>query len=344
MTKWRKVAVQASAGLMPGVAPVIISASRATDIPAFYGEWLVNRLKAGYVKWLNPFNRVPQYVSFEDTRVIVFWTKNPAPIIPLLQEITKRGIHYYFTVTLNDYEAEGLEPGVPPLEERIESFIRLSELLGRQKVIWRFDPLFLTGTGDIDTLLNKIARVGNRVHAYTEQLIISFADIANYRKVRRNLDRAGVTWRTFSETDITRVAAGLDKLNAAWGLTVRTCGESVDLSEYGIAQGSCIDADLMARLFHHDSKLMAFLGGRFAAGNSLFEQSADMCEPGGRRTALKDPGQRPACLCMMAKDIGQYDTCPHHCLYCYANTSFRTVQKNSLFSTREGELITSNGP
>ncbi len=339
MAKWRKVHIHTSAGMMPGVAPVIISASRATDIPAFYGEWFINRLKAGYVKWLNPFNRVPQYVSFADTRVIVFWTKNPAPIMPLLHEITHQGIHYYFTVTLNDYEAEGLEPGVPPLEERIETFIRLSELLGRQKVIWRFDPLILTGREDIGTLLNKVARIGNRIHKYTEQLVISFADIDNYRKVKLNLDKAGVKWRTFSEADITQLAVGLAQLNSSWGLAIKTCGESVNLSEYGISQGSCIDAGLMIRLFHHDSKLMDFLGVRLTNG-SLFENFAGTDALGGINATLKDSGQRQDCLCITAKDIGQYDTCPHHCLYCYANTSFNTVEKNYSSSTKDGESIT----
>jgi DNA repair photolyase len=338
MATWKKIQIHTSDGLKPAVAPVIISASRATDIPAFYGEWLVNRLKAGYVKWLNPFNHVPQYISFAEARVIIFWTKNPAPIMPLLSEFENRNIHYYFTVTLNDYETEGLEPGVPPLEDRIDTFIRLAERLGRSRVIWRFDPFILTGGADVGTLLDKVARIGNRIHNHTEQLTISFADIENYRKVQWKLAKAGIRWRALTEADMVRLAAGLEKLNAHWGLAVKTCGESVDLTAYGIAKGSCVDAGLMVRLFRHDPKLMEFLGIR-SEGADLFGEpgTAEAGATDGLR--WKDAGQRPQCLCAAAKDIGRYDTCPHHCLYCYANTSSAIADKNYSARTRDGESM-----
>ena len=101
------------------LAPVIISASRSTDIPAFYAKWFINRLRAGYCVWYNPFNQKPTYVSFANCKVVVFWTKNPKPLIPYLHELDERGIHYYFQFTVNDYEAEGFEPNVRPLTERI---------------------------------------------------------------------------------------------------------------------------------------------------------------------------------------------------------------------------------
>ena len=101
-------------------APIIISASRSTDIPAFYAEWFVNRLKVGYCVWYNPFNQQPIYVSFKNCKVVVFWTKNPKPLIPLLKILDEKGIHYYFQFTLNDYEKEGFEPNMPTLEKRRE--------------------------------------------------------------------------------------------------------------------------------------------------------------------------------------------------------------------------------
>lgn len=115
------------------VRPVIISASRSTDIPAFYAKWFINRLKAGYCVWYNPFNQQPMYISFQNTKVVVFWTKNPEPIIEYLPELDKRGIHYYFQVTLNDYEQEGFEPNIPPLHDRIAVFRNLSEKIGKEK-------------------------------------------------------------------------------------------------------------------------------------------------------------------------------------------------------------------
>lgn len=137
-----KIQLETDAGLfVDAQAPVIISASRATDIPAFYAKWFINRLKAGYVIWHNPFNQQPMYVSFKNCKVIVFWTKNPKPLIPLLHKIDQAGLHYYFQFTLNDYMKERLEPNVPPLDARIKMFKELSNPIGKEKVIWRFDPI-----------------------------------------------------------------------------------------------------------------------------------------------------------------------------------------------------------
>ena len=119
--------------VVDGNAPVIVSASRSTDIPAFYAKWFINRLAAGYCVWYNPFNQKAMRISFNKTKVIVFWTKNPEPLIEYLPELDKRGIRYYFQFTLNDYESEGFEPNVPALEQRIETFKRLSSLIGKEK-------------------------------------------------------------------------------------------------------------------------------------------------------------------------------------------------------------------
>ena len=144
------------------IAPIIISASRSTDIPAFYAKWFINRLKAGYCVWYNPFNQQPMYISFAKTKVIVFWTKNPEPMIEFLPELDKRGIHYYFQVTLNDYEKECFEPNVPALQHRIEVFKKLSDKIGKEKVIWRFDPLILTEQLTPRQLLTKSLSQGSK--------------------------------------------------------------------------------------------------------------------------------------------------------------------------------------
>ena len=124
--------------------PVRISASRSTDIPAFYSKWLINRIKKGHIVWYNPFNQQPLYVSFKNCKVIVFWTKNPKPLIPYLKDLDGLGIHYYFQYTLNNYEKESFEPKLPSLKNRINTFKELSNLIGKEKVIWRFDPIILT--------------------------------------------------------------------------------------------------------------------------------------------------------------------------------------------------------
>ena len=142
--------------------PEIISASRSTDIPAFYADWFFHRLKVGYSAWTNPFNGVKSYVSYEKTRFIVFWSKNPRPLLIHLDYLKERNIGCYIQYTLNDYEKEGLERGVPKLSERIDTFKQLVDKLGKGRVIWRFDPLILTDDISIDTLLSKIERIGDQ--------------------------------------------------------------------------------------------------------------------------------------------------------------------------------------
>ncbi|MHB8834324.1 MAG: DUF1848 domain-containing protein [Candidatus Methylomirabilia bacterium] len=314
--KWDTVSVQTGDGPVSGIAPVIISASRATDIPAFYAEWFAGRLAAGYLSWTNPFNsRQKQVVSFAKTRVVVFWSKNPAPSERYLNQLDERGINYYFTFTVNDYEQEGLEEKVPPLDERLATFRRLSERLGSERVVWRFDPIIVGGSLTPERILEKIARIGDRVHRHTRKLVISFADISKYRNVRENLKRSGSGDREEPGPEaVQRLARGIQVLNKNWGLTVASCAEEVDLSAFDIAHNRCIDDDLMARVFSHDAELMAFLG-RSAA--PLAVAGVHAAKP------LKDRNQRESCGCIVSKDIGRYNTCPHHCAYCYANSSFR---------------------
>lgn len=307
---WDRTIINTLRGVVEGIAPVIISASRVTDIPAFYSDWFMHRLKTGYVKWLNRFNGKSVYVSFEKARAIVFWTKNAEQMIKHLPELNKKGINYYFTYTLNDYENEKLEIYVPPLQHRIETFKRLSDMIGKGRVIWRFDPLILTDKITVDILLDKIYGVGKQIYAYTEKLVISFIDINLYKKVRKNLQAAGVkNCKEFSREDMIAIARGLEEMNNRWNLEIATCAEKEDLSAYGIKHNKCIDDELMIRQFKHDKELMDFLGY-----TSPEEKKHEI------KKQFKDPGQRKYCGCIPSKDIGQYDTCIHGCIYCYANT------------------------
>ncbi|HEX2944976.1 MAG TPA: DUF1848 domain-containing protein [Clostridia bacterium] len=326
--KWEKVFIKTKVGIVDGVAPVIISASRSTDIPAFYSDWFMNRLSEGYVKWVNPFNSRPQYISFEKARVIVFWTKDAEPIVPYLEELDKRGINYYFSYTVNDYGHEGFEPGVRSLENRADTFRRLSEAIGRDRVIWRFDPLVLTDMIDVDRLLDKVYNVGRLIAGYTKKLVLSFADISSYAKVSRNLLNMGINVREFTPETMDAAARGLNEMNKSWGLELATCCEEIDLSRYNIKKNKCIDDDLMIGLFSQDKELMGFLGFDSKTGKSSKH--------------LKDRGQRQNCGCVASKDIGRYDTCDHRCVYCYANSSPGTAHGNYLrylASDRYGETI-----
>jgi hypothetical protein len=227
-------------------APLIVSASRATDIPAFYSDWFFNRLSKGYVRWRNPYNGKDSYVSFANTKFIVFWSKNPEPLLPLLPMLKQKGIGCYIQYTLNDYDTEGLEPGVPPLPRRIETFKRLADELGLGSVVWRFDPLILTDRISKEDLLHKINNVADSLRGYVEKLVFSFADISSYRKVGRNLSEARVNYREWSEDEMVDFSRKLADMNL--GLELATCAEKVDLSEFGISHNRCIDTKLICRL------------------------------------------------------------------------------------------------
>ena len=328
--------------------PVIVSASRATDIPAFYADWFFYRLQKGYSAWINPFNNKKGYVSYQDTRFIVFWSKNPKPLLEHLDELDKRGIGCYIQYTLNDYTVDGLEKNVRPLAERIDTFKKLVEKLGKERVIWRFDPLVLTDRITPNVLLDKIERIGDQLKGYTEKLVFSFADIATYRKVKHNLEVSNINYREWQLGDMEDFAKQLVELNKKWGFTLATCGEKIDLP--GVAHNSCIDHDLIIRLAHRDKVLMDYLGVTIVPVQRDMFGNEEVAYPGLTATPLKrgqegvillddgaaaiqkkkmpDKGQREACGCMVSKDIGQYNTCPHQCEYCYANASKELATEN----------------
>lgn len=336
--------------VVQAITPVIISASRSTDIPAFYAKWFINRLKTGYCVWYNPFNQQPMYISFKNTKVVVFWTKDPEPMIEYLPELDKRGIHYYFQVTLNDYEREGFEPNVPALQHRIEVFRRLSDKIGKERVIWRFDPLVLTAQLSPRQLLNKVYHVGNQLKGYTDKLVFSFIDVKTYRKVQNNLiketpffTRENVEKAEPEGDKRIELLEGLVKLrehwkNEGWDLTLATCAEEINLDLYGIEHNRCIDGELMERIFSEDKELVYYLrtGKLPETSGGLFQ--SELIIPAAIKN-LKDKGQRKACGCMISKDIGMYNTCRHFCVYCYANTSRDCVLKNASQHNENSESI-----
>lgn len=339
MAAWKKEILPRENGeLVEMQVPEIVSASRSTDIPAFYSEWFFHRLKVGYSAWTNPFNGVKGYVSYKNTRFIVFWSKDPSPLLSHLNELKERGIGCYVQYTLNDYVKEGLEKGVKPLEFRIDTFKQLVDKLGLGSVIWRFDPLMLTDTIDIDTLLGKIENIGNQLKGYTEKLVFSYADISIYRKVKSNLDKNGIISRDWTEEEMREFANELSKLNKSWGYTLATCAEKIDLKTYGIEQNHCVDDSLIIRLAYHDKILMDFLKVKAHPmpipsifGDTEQLPSDAIILPNGTYATHgnnRDKGQREFCGCMKSKDIGEYNTCIHLCEYCYANTSKQIAVKN----------------
>ena len=310
---WHKIELAIETGeRVLALAPVIISASRTTDIPAFHSDWFVERWKLGYFIWRNPFNGKCLYVSLKRARAVVFWTKNPEPIFKHLDFLNSEIRNYYFHFTLNNYEGV-IEPHVPDLLQRIDSFIELSEKIGKERVIWRFDPLLRTNEIDVSELLNRIEYIGDRLCNHTTKLIFSFVDLLCYKRVAAQLKRLVLYAKEFDPTSMHSFAEGLSRLNIKWGLTLASCAEKIDLSHYGIVHNRCIDDHLLIKLFPEDTELMTFLGVKFSRYD-LFENHRD----DAKLKSLKDRGQREACGCIMSKDIGVYNSCRFGCGYCYA--------------------------
>ncbi len=264
---------------------MIISASRRTDIPAFYAEWFMNRLREGYCLVPNPFNpRQVARISLmpESVDAIVFWSKNPAPMLDFLPTIEDMGYRFYFLFTLNDYP-KALEPGVPPLAERISTFIELSTRLGPRRVIWRYDPIILSNRTDASYHREAFAGLCRQLAGYTKRVITSI--ITLYRKTLRNLaplEKQGYTFdkdpRRNPETEalLSYMAASA----AGHGMEIFACAEKRDYTHLGIKPSSCIDAALIRELW------------------------------GIPASSKKDPGQREHCGCALSRDIGMTDTCP----------------------------------
>lgn len=281
---------------------MIISASRRTDIPAFYTPWFIRRVRAGYCTVPNPFNRNQvSYVSLkpEDVDVIVFWTRNPAPLIPYLDELDARGLRYYFQYTvLNNPRA--LDPKSPPLPTALSTFRRLAEKVGPQKVIWRYDPIVFTPHTDAEFHRDTFARIAVALRGFTQRVVISVMD--RYPKAEKRLtalEPHGFPLNeAFTQTPaFEALMRDLVAIAAQNAMEIVSCAEDLDLTPYGVRPGKCVDDDYIRRVF------------------------------GLEVTHKKDPHQREACGCVVSKDIGAYDTCLFGCQYCYATQSFDRARK-----------------
>ncbi len=306
---WQKINIEVHKEKVEAIAPLILSASRATDIPSFYARQFMESLERGYLYWTNPFNNNKSLISLKNVQLIVFWSKNPKPLMPFLNEINKLGIGYYFNFTLNDYENEGLEPNLPSLKKRIETFIELSERIGKEKVIWRFDPILIMKNQNIKTILDKIEGIASSIENYSTKLVFSFVD-TSYRKVQNKLNTRNIRLVDFDANAKQLFVEKLTERMAPYQLDIATCAEEIDFNSYGVKPNKCIDHELIKDVFKSNLKLIEFINGLES------------------RNRIKDKGQRKYCQCMVSKDIGRYNTCGFSCVYCYAmlKTSPNTLQ------------------
>lgn len=274
---------------------MIVSVSRRTDIPAFYSDWFYNRIKEGYVDVINPFNakqvnRIK--LNPENVECFVFWTKNPKNFMQRLDEI--KDYNYYFQFTLNSYGID-LEPNVPnKSSELINTFIELSNKIGKEKVIWRYDPIILTAKYDIDYHSKYFEKLAEKLHNYTEKCVISFLDL--YKKTERNLFGIKLDELNIEKMDL--IANKFSEICKKYDLKLATCCEDIDLDKYGIIHNKCIDDELISRI----------------SGKEVLNNKRD--------------AQRKSCGCIKCVDIGAYNTCLHSCRYCYASYSLQQIKEN----------------
>ena len=283
---------------------MIISVSRRTDIPAFYAEWFHNRISAGYCTVPNPFN--PRQVSRvslrpEDVDVLVFWTRNPKPLFPYLDELDRRGHLYYFQYTVLDYPLP-FETSTPSLATALGTFKALSDRIGPERLIWRYDPIVFSNLTGLDYHLRTYAKIAKDIRGYSHRSVISIMDF--YPKFKKRLgllaedgidliELKGEKGERFSQ-----LMRGLAQTAAQNNMQIFSCAESRDLTPYGIRPGKCVDDEYIERIF------------------------------GIPVTHLKDPGQRTPCGCVISRDIGMYDTCLFGCQYCYATSNFKKARRN----------------
>jgi len=282
---------------------VIISASRRTDIPAFYPTWFLNRIKAGYCVVPNPFNhQLVNRVSLvlEDVDVVVFWTRNPRPLLKYLDELDARGYRYYFQYTLLDYP-HMIDPYAPPLKSRIRTMYELAERVGPERVIWRYDPIVFSQATPVDFHRRAFEQIARALRGAAQRVVISI--LTPYAKIQKRLgemSRQGAPLLPFdgSESWFGVLMEDLAVVADANGMEILSCASQLDLGGYGIRPGKCVDDDYIKRVFGVDV------------------------------SQTKDPGQRKACGCVISKDIGMYDSCLFGCQYCYATSSFERSREN----------------
>lgn len=278
----------------------IISASRRTDIPAFYPKWFMNRVRDGVVGVKAPFGGKCFQISLnvDEVIAIMFWTKNAAPILPFLSELKEMGHDFAFHYTINNYPIS-IEPYVPNLAHSI-NMVRKLVLDQEIPIIWRYDTIILTDQLTFDWHRNNFEIICKELHGLVDQCIFSFCDY--YKKTIKNMERAGVARIDPSQSDSLVLAGELAQLAFEHGISLASCSHDFLVNE-SISKARCINSELFSKVIRSNYKHEAL-------------------------AKLKGTPTRPQCGCLASRDIGAYDTCVHGCIYCYANASCEKAKLN----------------
>lgn len=273
---------------------MIIQTGMRTDIPAFYSEWFVNRIKEGFVLVRNPYNpsQVSRYsLSPDVVDLIGFCTKNPAPMLPHMDML--KGYGQYWFVTITPY-GKDIEPNVPDKKKVMEDFKKLSDIVGVDSMGWRYDPILVDEEHPADWHIAEFGKMAETLSGYTNTCVISFIDL--YSKVRRNFPEA----REVCHEDRLAIGKAFIEIARRYNITIRPCAEGKELEPYGADCSGCMTVKTYEKALH-----------------------ANLDVP--RRGTNQRNGE---CACLLGTDIGAYDTCGHLCRYCYANVHADLVREN----------------
>lgn len=269
---------------------MILNVSGRTDIVAFYSPWFKNRYKEGFVDVRNPiYPKLVSRIYFKDVDLIVFCTKNPHPIIDFLNVIKEP---IFFQITLTPYKND-IEPNVPNKKQVIEDIKKISEIIGKENVYVRYDPIFLNEKYSVDYHLKAFNKICSLLDGYVNKIIISFID--DYKNVRKNMNILRI--KNFTDNDFKIIGTEFSKIAEEHNMTVQTCSEYNNLSEYGFIVDDCVSKELAKRLTNKSFP-------KWQARNNKY------------------------CNCVAMTDIGAYNTCNHLCKYCYANFDESKIKSN----------------
>ena len=272
---------------------MILNTGARTDTVQYYSEWLLNRFTEGYVLTRNPLfpNKVTRYeLSPDKIDLVMFCSKNYAPILPRLKEVTDK-YRTYFHYTITAYGRD-VEPNVPDIDTSIDTLIRLSSIVGKERIAWRYDPVLLTERYTVEKHFETFEYMAKRLAPYIDRCIFSFVEM--YKKLQRNMTEL----IPLIEADKLRLAERLGAIANKYGIHIQTCGTNGDYTKYGIHTSGCATLEILGR--------------------------ANSCE----FKDLKHKGLREGCHCIESRDVGAYDTCPNACRYCYANNDMAKVKEN----------------
>ena len=271
---------------------MILNTGLRTDIPGFFSEWFYNRIDDGFVYVRNPYakNQIYSYrLDPELIDCIIFCTKNPKPMFENLEKIDK--FNQYWHITITPYEKE-IEPNVPPMNDVLESFKYLSKKLGKENVTLRYDPIFINEKYTLEKHIESFEYIINSLSGYTTEAIISFIDL--YEKTKRNFPQA----REVTKDERLKIGKEFARIGNENNIRIKTCVEGTELDKFGIDSSGCMTKEVIERAINKNLNIP------------------------------KQKARNGECYCLLNNDIGEYNTCDHGCLYCYANSNKRLVKRN----------------